>query len=118
MPGAARRTYPARTSSRWLGTSASAGSSRRVRRNSVDKRVITAGLLNARNIAVRCVIPMVVRATGPIAAEAATVSVVARDDVVGQLRRAQNRRPDTWRLPTVSKPARWYSRPAPVGDSE
>src|SRR6185312_12034557 len=47
MPGAARRTYPARTSNRWLGTSASAGSSRRVRRNSVDKRVITAGLLGS-----------------------------------------------------------------------
>src|SRR5512142_1289885 len=32
MPGAARRMYPARTRRRWLGTSASAGSSRRVRR--------------------------------------------------------------------------------------
>ena len=38
MPGALRRMYPARTSSRWLGTSASAGSSRRVRRNSEDIR--------------------------------------------------------------------------------
>ena len=33
--------YPARTSSRWLGTSASAGSSRRVRRNRVDIRSST-----------------------------------------------------------------------------
>src|SRR3954462_14444856 len=38
MPGAARRMYPARTSSLWEATSASAGSSRRVRRNSVDMR--------------------------------------------------------------------------------
>src|SRR5665647_3752639 len=30
--------YPARTSSLWLGSSASAGSSRRVRRNRVDMR--------------------------------------------------------------------------------
>src|SRR6185312_2662118 len=45
MPGATRRTKPARTSSLWLGTSASAGSSRRVRRNSDDMREITAGLL-------------------------------------------------------------------------
>ena len=37
-PGAARRMYPARTSSLWLVTSASAGSSRRVRTNSVDMR--------------------------------------------------------------------------------
>src|SRR5262245_45658327 len=42
MPGAARRMYPARTSSLWLGTSASAGSSRRVRRNSLDIRNSTA----------------------------------------------------------------------------
>src|SRR6478609_10758835 len=42
MPGATRRTYPARISSLWLGTSASAGSSRRVRRNNSDMRVITA----------------------------------------------------------------------------
>src|SRR5512138_1915614 len=34
--------YPARTSRRWLGTSASAGSSRRVRRNRVDIRSSTA----------------------------------------------------------------------------
>src|SRR3954464_12584129 len=40
-PGAARRMYPPRTSSRWLGTSASAGSSRRVRRNKVDMRSTT-----------------------------------------------------------------------------
>src|SRR5947208_16527916 len=38
MPGAARRMYPARTNSLWLGTSASAGSSRRVRRNRDDIR--------------------------------------------------------------------------------
>src|SRR3954468_7954518 len=38
MPGAARRTYPARTRSLWLATSASAGSSRSVRTNSVDIR--------------------------------------------------------------------------------
>src|SRR5450759_4762430 len=38
MPGATRRMYPARTNSRWLGSSASAGSSRRVRRNRVDMR--------------------------------------------------------------------------------
>ena len=37
---------PARISSLWLGTSASAGSSRRVRRNSLDIRVITAGKPN------------------------------------------------------------------------
>src|SRR6478609_6177997 len=36
MPGATRLTYPARTSSRWLGTSASAGSSRSVRRKRLD----------------------------------------------------------------------------------
>src|SRR5674476_1623825 len=36
MPGAARRMEPARTSQRWLGTSASAGSSRNVRTNSCD----------------------------------------------------------------------------------
>src|SRR5690349_21240457 len=45
-PGATGRTYPARTSSLWLGTSASAGSSRRVRRNNSDIRVITAGKPN------------------------------------------------------------------------
>src|SRR3954466_1501188 len=39
MPGAVRRMYPARTSRRCDGTSASAGSSRRVRRNSCDIRV-------------------------------------------------------------------------------
>ena len=33
--------YPARTSSRWLATSASAGSSRRVRRNSLESRRTT-----------------------------------------------------------------------------
>src|SRR5918998_4970022 len=33
--------YPARTSQRWLGTTASAGSSRSVRTNSSDMRVIT-----------------------------------------------------------------------------
>src|SRR5450759_3513266 len=38
MPGAARRMYPARTRSRWLATSASTGSSRRVRTNKVDIR--------------------------------------------------------------------------------
>src|SRR3954468_10536344 len=38
MPGAARRTYPARTRSLWLATSASAGSSRSVRTNRVDIR--------------------------------------------------------------------------------
>src|SRR5581483_5789990 len=43
-----RRTYPERTSSRWLGTSASAGSSRRVRRNSEDILVNTlASVANA-----------------------------------------------------------------------
>ncbi len=41
-PGATGRMYPARISSLWLATSASAGSSRRVRRNSSDIRVITA----------------------------------------------------------------------------
>ena len=40
MPGAARRMYPARTSSRWLGTSASAGSSLSVRTNRLDIRKI------------------------------------------------------------------------------
>ena len=44
MPGATRRTYPARTSRRWLGTSASAGSSRSVRRNSDDIRNSTGTL--------------------------------------------------------------------------
>src|SRR5665647_3872003 len=39
MPGAARRMYPARTRSLWLGSSASAGSSRRVRTNRVDIRM-------------------------------------------------------------------------------
>src|SRR3954447_4631444 len=43
MPGAARRIYPARTSKRWLGTSASAGSSRNVRRNRLDIRRIIWG---------------------------------------------------------------------------
>src|SRR6476661_971106 len=38
MPGATRRMYPARTRRRWLGTSASAGSSRSVRRKKVDIR--------------------------------------------------------------------------------
>src|SRR3954453_11680529 len=38
MPGAARRTYPARTRSLWLATSASAGAPRSVRTNSVDIR--------------------------------------------------------------------------------
>jgi hypothetical protein len=37
--------YPARTSSWWLGTSASAGSSRRVRTNRFDIDVINAGEL-------------------------------------------------------------------------
>ena len=45
MPGATRRTYPARTKSRWLGTSASAGSSRNVRRKRVDIRNNTQGSL-------------------------------------------------------------------------
>src|SRR3954452_1231484 len=45
MPGAALRMYPARTSSLWLGTSASAGSSRRVRRNRDDIRNNTVNLL-------------------------------------------------------------------------
>src|SRR5690349_7998355 len=45
MPGAARRMYPARTRSLWLGTSASAGSSRRVRRNRDDIRNNTVNLL-------------------------------------------------------------------------
>ena len=44
MPGAARRMYPARTSRRWLGTSASAGSSRSVRRNRDDIRNNTVNL--------------------------------------------------------------------------
>src|SRR5919112_3279504 len=47
MPGAARRMYPARISQRWLGTSASAGSSRSVRTNSSDIRVITSGAFRA-----------------------------------------------------------------------
>src|SRR6476469_9030835 len=41
MPGLTRRMYPARTSSWWLGTSASAGFSRRVRRNRDDMRMAT-----------------------------------------------------------------------------
>src|SRR5829696_3836589 len=47
-PGAARRMYPPRATSRWLGTSASAGSSRRVRRNRVDIRNSTGGVSQAR----------------------------------------------------------------------
>src|SRR4051794_31490259 len=42
IPGAWRRMYPARTSSLWLRNSASAGSSRRVRRNRRLIRVTTA----------------------------------------------------------------------------
>src|SRR6478735_391154 len=45
MPGLTRRMYPARTSSWWLGTSASAGFSRRVRRNRDDMRMATGELL-------------------------------------------------------------------------
>src|SRR3954451_2384320 len=47
--------YPARTSSRWLGTSASAGSSRRVRRNRVDIRNSTVPIVGLRpTTAIRC----------------------------------------------------------------
>src|SRR4051794_33719142 len=38
MPEATRRTYPPRTSSLWLGTSAAARAARRVRRNNDDMR--------------------------------------------------------------------------------
>ncbi len=47
-PGAARRMYPARTSRRWLATSASAGSSRSVRTNRVDIRSSMRASLMAR----------------------------------------------------------------------
>src|SRR3954453_5950851 len=41
--------YPARTSSRWLGTSASAGSSRRVRTNRLDIRRIMSRRVRAED---------------------------------------------------------------------
>jgi hypothetical protein len=39
MPAETRRMYPARTNRRWLSTSASAGSSRNVRKKSCDIRM-------------------------------------------------------------------------------